>query len=118
MREVRKELKSLRYEIQTMKGLLNALDRQLTRVHGREVVYSAPDPEIDEARLRADCGLDESDLGNPNMLRFLRDQQAARIQIKRDRAAYLRHKLDTQLPITPWGVVIALIKVWSRQIRT
>lgn len=103
MRELRKEMKNLRYEIQSMKGLLNALDRQLKRVHGEEVIYSAPDPKVDESRLR-EMGALEGSLHNPSDFQFLRDRQAERIQEKRDRAAYLRHRLDTQIPITPWGL--------------
>jgi len=117
MRQVRNELKNLRYEIQTMKGLLNALDRQLARVYGEKIRYAAPDPAVDEARLREICGLDQSDMSNPSTLSFLRDRQAARIREKQERAAYLRHRLDTQIPITPWGVAFALVKIWYQKIR-
>ena len=48
MRHVRKELKSLRYEIQRQKGHLNALDRQLARVHGKKIRYAAPDSKTDK----------------------------------------------------------------------
>lgn len=112
MRHVRKELKKLRYEIQWEKGYLNALDRQLARVHGKKIPYAAPDPSIDRDRLRIDWGLDNSSLDSPNILRSLRKQQAASIREKQDRAAYLQHKLDTQLPISPWGVAFLLIKIW------
>ncbi|MDE0463285.1 MAG: hypothetical protein OXH93_12795 [Caldilineaceae bacterium] len=124
MREVRKELNFLKYEIQRQKGLLNSLDRQLKRVHGERITYISSKADgarirkIDEVRLREECGLDDWDLGSPNILKSLRDQQAAYIQEKRDRAAHLRHKLDTQIPITPWGVAFALIKIWYRRIRT
>ncbi|MDE0311912.1 MAG: hypothetical protein OXI52_06575 [Caldilineaceae bacterium] len=122
MRQLRKELKGLRYEIQTMKGLLNALDRQLARVYGEKIRYAAPAPAVDEARLRADCGLDSSDLASPNMLRHLRSRQAARIREKQDRAAYLQHRLDTQLPISLWGFSFLLVKTlikrhWPRSTR-
>jgi len=112
VRHVRKELKSLRYEIQRQKGHLNALDRQLARVHGKKIRYAAPDSKTDKQRLREEWGIDSSSLESPNTLKVLRRSQARDIQKMQDRAAYLQHRLDTQLPISPWGVAFLLVKIW------
>lgn len=111
MRRLRKELKSLRYEIQREKGHLNALDRQLARVHGKRIPYAAPDANTDKDRLWEEWGTDPSSLASPNTLIVLRRSQAARIQEKQDRAAYLQHRLDTQLPLSPWGCSFFLVKI-------
>ena len=122
MRELRRELKSLRYEIQREKGHLNALDRQLARVYGKKIPYAAPDSKTDKARLREEWGTDPSSLENPNILRSLRGSQIRNIQKMQDRAAYLQHRLDTQLPISLWGFTFLLVKTlikrhWPRSAR-
>lgn len=115
MKHVRKELKKLPYDIQREKGLLNALDRQLTRVHGKRIPYAAPPAKNDEERLNEEYGLDIWGLESPETLRRLRNQQAAYIQEMQNRGAHLQHRLDMQLPISPWGFAFLFIKTLIRR---
>lgn len=113
MRRFRKELDNLKYDIQREKSVVRAIEREIQRCHGKEVIWSSQ--EADRERINPEG---DFDMNSPSLLQTLHAQHAARLQEMRDRAAYLRHKLDTQLPLTPWGMVIAFLKVWYRQIRT
>ena len=114
MRRVRRELDFLQREMQRDRGLLRALRRHSRRMHGKEMVHSSS--AFDDAeRIRDACG-DVPD--TPAGVQSTIDLVARNLEAKKARRAELQHRLDTQLPITPWGVAFALIRAWYRQIRT
>ncbi len=99
MRKLRRELDSLRYEIQREKANVHAIKRQLKRCYGKEVkeVYYV-DPERDIQRIREEVFADPyNEIDLESSLTFFQ----VRLDEKRKRAAYLKDELESQFPLTP-----------------
>ena len=112
MPNIHKELETLRYDIQWLKGHLNAVERTMRRREGKRVRHSSR--AADEKRLKERYGFLPETLSS---LRSFRDLEKSYIQEKLDRVAQLKHELDTRLPLTPCGVVSAIVRVRRRRKR-
>jgi len=96
MRKVRKELKSLQYEIQRERATVQALKRQSKRIHGKEVIYS--NSESDARRIEDECGVT---LDSPASAKLILANHQRHLNEMRARAAELKEELDTRFPLTP-----------------
>lgn len=105
MANIHRELDRLRYDIQREKATLRALQRQIKRVNGKEVIYSSS--EQDTARILANCGSVPDDTA---CLRTLETMVKNDIDDMRHQVAVLKHELETRMPLTPCGMVAAIVR--------
>lgn len=108
----KEELNFLRREIQRERGTINALKRHLKRLNGKEVIHSSN--ESDEERLGDECGFVPDDVSSTRAV--LKNRQD-NLQAMRQRAAVLKHEIESRLPLTPCGFVIALFRALGRRRR-
>ncbi len=112
MGKIHKELENLRYDIQWLRGHLNAVERTIKRREGKKVRHSSK--AKDEQRLIQRYGELPTTLAT---LTYFRDLERSYIQEKIDRVAELKHELDTRLPLTPCGMIYAIVKAKRRRKR-
>ena len=99
MRKIRKELESLRYEIQREKATLRALQRESRRMHGKEVIhYGSTSAEGDAARIIQECGVVPS--SPASMQDFIADQKRILAEMQRRRDE-IEEGLVSRFPLTP-----------------
>ncbi len=107
----KEELNFLRREIQRERGTINALKRHLKRLNGKEVIHSSS--EFDEERLGDECGFVPDDASSTRAVLKVRQ---AHLKGMRQRAAALKHEIESRLPLTPCGFAIALVRaLWRRR---
>jgi len=108
MGSIHRELDKIKYDIMRQRGLVQCLRRQIRRVDGKEVIRSTR--EADENRLRDECAFDSWDLTRKSCLSLILKNQEAVLNRLIARRNVLKHELETRLPLTPCGMVIAIIK--------
>ena len=112
MRKLRRELNSLRYDIQREKANFRAIERQLKRCYGEEVKEAYyVDPERDIQRIKEEVFPDPYD---ETALEICLTLSQAELDEYRNRVTYLKYRIDTELPLTPWGFAYHLIRACIR----
>ena len=106
---MRQDLFNLRVEINETRAILNTIQRQLNRMEGKEVIFSDWEDDADYLYWRA--GIDPS--SDYEMLLGYHRDYLRDLNEKRDQAARLR----LELPLTPCGVIAALIRAKRIQAR-
>lgn len=107
----RRQIELIRFHIQSLRGDQEALRRKITRLKGRVPRHSTK--ERDEERLR-----DIYQEYPPETVAECRERIKSYdtiIQHYRDKQACIQHEIDSQLPLTPWGMVFALIRAWRKR---
>lgn len=106
---MRQDLFNLRVEINQNRAILNTIQRQLNRLDGKEVIFSDWEDDADYLHWRA--GIDPS--SDYEMLLAHHRGYLIELNDLRNQAARLRN----ELPLTPCGVVAALIRAKRQQAR-
>jgi len=96
MGKTRRELDSLRREIQRERATVKALQRHSSRLHGREVIHSSS--AFDAERIHEECGVLPD---NPASMKLILENHQRILNEKRARAAELKDELDGRFPLTP-----------------
>lgn len=115
MGSIHRELDKIKYDIMRERGLVQCLRRQIRRVDGKEVIRSTR--EADEARLKEECALDSWDLTRKSCLNLiLKDEEAVLNELiaRRNR---MKRTLETSLPLTPCGLIFAIVKAKRKRKR-
>ena len=103
MANIHRELNTLRLTLQQDRATVNALKRQIKRMKGKEVVDSGR--LSDEERILDQFDSMPDDIGEA---RFLIELCQEQMDVKRQRIAELKDRLDRRFPLTPCAVIKAI----------
>lgn len=106
---MKQNLFDLRVAINQDRALLNVINRQLRRMDGEEVPYSDWESDANYLNWRANIPLN----ANRYFLEGFKRETLRSLDEQRNQAARIR----AELPLTPCGVVVALIRAKRIQAR-
>ncbi len=110
------DLKPLYFDIQRERALLNALKRHSNRMIGKEVSYryKTPDAETDTERILHEWGTLPETSSDAQYMIELQQEHLNGLQAE---LAQKKHEIESRLPLTPCGLVVAIVKAKRKQAR-
>lgn len=115
MGSIHKELDKIKYEIMRQRGIVQCFRRQIKRIDGKKVIHSTR--EADETRLKDEFALDSWGLTDKTLLMMFLKNEETILNGLITRRNGMKHTLETRLPLTPCGLIIAIVKAKRKRKR-